>query len=204
MSAAIARDDRVLALAGLVQALQQVRRIADTGQADAQILTAALDSVFRIDADSVPGVYGGVASVRPGLVLLRRYFANEARDELLPRLTLAVLQLERRFARDPMAAKVHDGIVALAASAERQGSSHPDVLNALGNLYAQTVSQLRPRVLVKGNPHYLGQATVVAEIRAVLLAALRSAVLWRQTGGSLWDFLLRRRQIVAAIDAWLS
>ncbi len=203
MSATNTRDDRVLALAGLVQALQQVRRIADTGQADAQILTAAVDSVFRIDAESASDVYGGVSSVKPGLLLLRRYFANEARDELLPRLTLAVLQLERRFARDAVAAKVHDGIVALAPSAERQGSSHPEVLTALGNLYAQTVSQLRPRVLVKGNPHYLGQATVVAEIRAVLLAALRSAVLWRQMGGSLWDFLLRRREMVAAIDAWL-
>ena len=47
--------------------------------------------------------------------------------------------------------------------------------------------------MVQGNPHYLGQADVVAEIRAVLLAALRSAVLWRQMGGSLWDFLLGRR-----------
>ena len=203
MSRPAARDDRVLALAGLVQALQQVRRIADTGQADAAILTAALDSVFRIDADSASAVYGGVASVRPGLLLLRRYFANEARDELLPRLTLAVLQLERRFSQDPVATKVHDGIVALSPSAERQGSAHPDVITALGNLYAQTVSQLRPRVLVKGNPHYLGQAAVVAEIRAVLLAALRSAVLWRQMGGSLWDFLLRRREMVAAIDGWL-
>jgi high frequency lysogenization protein len=203
MSSTTARDDRVLALAGLVQALQQVRRIADTGQADAQILTAALDSVFRIDADSTSGVYGGVSSVRPGLLLLRRYFANEARDELLPRLTLAVLQLERRFARDAVATKVHDGIVALAPAAQSQGSSHPEVLSALGNLYAQTVSQLRPRVLVKGNPHYLGQPAVVAEIRAVLLAALRSAVLWRQMGGSLWDFLLRRREMVTAIDAWL-
>ena len=31
----------------------------------------------------------------------------------------------------------------------------------------------------------------MSEIRAVLLAALRSAVLWRQLGGSFWDFVLR-------------
>jgi high frequency lysogenization protein len=198
------RDARVLALAGLVQALQQVRRIADTGQGDGAVLEAALDSVFRIDAESPSGVYGGVASLRPGLMLLQRYFRNEARDELLPRLTLAVLQLERRFSRDPMAEKVHDGILALLPSATRLGTSHPEILASLGNLYAQTVSHLRPRVLVRGNPHYLGQASVVAEIRAVLLAALRSAVLWRQLGGSMWDFLLRRREMVASIEAWLA
>jgi high frequency lysogenization protein len=196
-------DDRMLALAGLVQALAQVRRIADTGQAEAAILATALDSVFRIDADSPSAVYGGETALRPGLLLLRDYFRNETRDELLPRLALAVLQLERRFARDPMAQQVHDGILALAPSAQRLGSVHPEVLATLGSLYSDTISHLRPRVMVQGNPHYLGQAGVVAEIRAVLLAALRSAVLWRQLGGSLWDFLLRRRDMVAAIEAAL-
>ena len=77
------------------------------------------------------------------------------------------------------------------------------MLSALGTLYADTVSQLRPKVMVQGNPHYLGQPSVVAEVRAVLLAAMRSAVLWRQLGGSLWDFLLRRRDMAAAVDAQL-
>ena len=197
-------DQRVLALAGLVQALRQVRQIAESGQADHAVVGTALDSVFRIDAASPEAVYGGVEALEPGLRLLRDYFGNQGSDELLPRLSLAVMQLERRFVRESdTARKVHQGILALAPSAERLGSAHPDVLAALGSLYAETVSHLRPRVLVQGNPHYLGQAGVVAEIRAVLLAALRSAVLWRQLGGSLWDFLLRRRDMVAAIQSQL-
>lgn len=192
--------DRMLALAGLAQALGQVRRIADTGQSEASVVATALDSVFRIDADSPAAVYGGIAELRPGLALVRGYLRNEPRDEMLPRLALSVVQLERRFNRDPMAERVQQGIRATASEAARLGSTHPEVLSALGKLYADTVSQLRPRVMVQGNPHYLGQAAVVAEIRAVLLAALRSAVLWRQTGGSLWDFLLRRRAMVEAID----
>jgi high frequency lysogenization protein len=196
-------DDRVLALAGMAQALAQVRRIADTGQADATVLATALDSVFQIDAESPAAVYGGEQALRPGLLLLRDYFRNLSRDELLPRLALAVLQLERRFSRDPMAQRVHAGIVGLGPMAARLGTAHPDVLAAVGGLYASTVSHLRPRVLVQGNPHYLGQAQVVAEVRAVLLAALRSAVLWRQLGGSLWDLLLRRRALLAAIEGHL-
>ena len=198
-------DERVLALAGLVQALRQVRQIAENGQADEAIVGTALDSVFRIDAASAEAVYGNTQALDPGLRLLRDYFGNQGHDELLPRLALAVMQLERRFVRESATARqVHDGILALAPSAERLGSVHPDVLSALGSLYADTVSHLRPRVLVQGNPHYLGQADVVAEIRAVLLAALRSAVLWRQMGGSLWDFVLRRRDLVATIDALLA
>ena len=197
------RAERLLALGGLVQALQQVRRIADTGEADAAVLATALDSVFRIDAATPSAVYGGETAVRPGLLLLRDYFRNEARDELLPKLALSVMQLERRFSRDAMAQQVHDALLKLEPTQAQLGSSHPQVMSALGSLYADTISHLRPRVLVQGNPHYLGQAAVVAEIRAVLLAALRSAVLWRQLGGSLWDFILHRKSMVIAIDHWL-
>ena len=199
-----ALTDRTLALAGLAQALAQVRRIADTGQADQAVLSTAMDSVFRIDADSPADVYGGVAALRPGLRLLGEYFRNQGQDPLLPRLALAVVQLERRFVRDEdMNGQVLQGIAALSAQARNQGATHPEILSALGRLYSDTVSQLRPRVMVQGNPHYLAQADVVAEIRAVLLAALRSAVLWRQLGGSLWDLLLRRREIVMTIERLL-
>ncbi|WP_202841883.1 high frequency lysogenization protein HflD [Luteimonas saliphila] len=197
-------DDRVLALAGLVQALRQVRRIAETGQADAGVLSTSLDSVFRIDAASPEEVYGGAANVRSGLLLLRDYLGNQGDDPQLPKLALSVTQLERRFvANDAVAERVHEGILAIKVRADQLGSSHPDVLSELGSLYAETVSHLRPKVMVQGNPHYLGQAGVVAEIRAVLLAALRSAVLWRQLGGSVWDLFLRKRALQQSIEGWL-
>ncbi|TWT23513.1 high frequency lysogenization protein HflD [Luteimonas marina] len=197
-------DDRTLALAGLVQALKLVRRIADTGQADASILATSLDSVFRIDAASPEEVYGGARNVRPGLLLLRDYLANQGDDPQLPKLALSVTQLERRFvANDAVAERVHEGILELKPKADQLGSSHPEVLTALGSLYADTVSHLRPKVMVQGNPHYLGQAGVVAEIRAILLAALRSAVLWRQLGGSAWDIFLRKRGLQQSIEGWL-
>lgn len=197
-------SERVLALAGLAQALAQVRRIADTGQSNAAVLGTCLDSVFRIDASTPAAVYGGVINVRPGLMLVQDYFTHRAKDEHLPRLALAVLQLERRFVRDAaMTEKVLRGIHEQSIAANRLGSSHPDVIAALGALYAETLSHLRPRVLVQGNPHYLGQPGVVAEVRAVLLSAVRSAVLWRQLGGGYWDFLLRKRAIVDSVEALL-
>jgi high frequency lysogenization protein len=195
-------DDRVLALAGIAQALQQVRRIAETGHSEASVVRTAMDSVFRIDAESPAAVYGGKASLAPGLKVLQGYFNNQNRDDALPRLALAVLQLERRFVKEGATVdKVHAGILRAASQAAELGdSAHPDVLTTLGGLYADTISQLRPRVMVQGNPHYLGQAGVVAEIRALLLAAVRSAVLWRQLGGNYWDFLFSKRGMVEAIE----
>ena len=197
-------SERVLALAGMAQALQQVRRIAETGQSEAAVVQASLDSVFRIDAASPVEVYGQIAGVSSGLRLLRGYLGNEARDETLPKLALSVLQLERRFVRETNTVDaVGSGISEIAPQAQAQGSTHPEVLAALGGLYADTISHLRPRVMVQGNPHYLGQPGVVAEIRAILLAAVRSAVLWRQLGGSYWDFLLSRKAMLEAADEWL-
>ncbi|WP_449466827.1 high frequency lysogenization protein HflD [Stenotrophomonas humi] len=195
-------DDRVLALAGIAQALQQVRRIAETGHSENAIVRTAMDSVMRIDAGSPGAVYGSPAQVEAGLRLLRDYFRNQGKDDLLPRLALTVLQLERRFVReDATVDKVTAGIERAAARVQELGdSSHPDVLSALGSLYADTISQLKPKIMVQGNPHYLGQAAVVSEIRALLLAAVRSAVLWRQLGGSYMDFLFSRRTMLEAIE----
>src|SRR5690606_4279717 len=127
-------DDRTLALAGLAQALKQVRRIAETGQADAAVLATSLESVFHTDAPSVEAVYGGVDGVRPGLRLLHGYLNNLPDDEQLPKLALAVLQLERRFVNDhDMVQRVRRGIVAGRNEAQRAGSStHPEVLATLG------------------------------------------------------------------------
>ena len=194
-------DDRVLALGALLVALSQVRRIAETGQSDTATLQVALDSVFRLDAADTAAAVGGVDAVRPGLRLLRDYLAGTNKDEALGKLAMAVMQLERRFVADAaMTERVRTGLRALQGPVERLGSPHHDVVAGLASLYADTISHLRPRVMVQGNPHYLGQAGVVAEIRALLLAALRAAVLWRQMGGSLWDFLFRRRDMAAAID----
>lgn len=196
--------ERVLALAGVLQALSQVRRIADTGQSDAAVVQTALDSVFRIDADTPEEVYGRVANLAPGLKLLRDYLNKQTTDDGLTRLALSVLQLERRFVGEPNTVNaVAGGIAEIASQADASGSTHPDVLSALGGLYADTISHLRPRVMVQGNPHYLGQPGVVAEIRAILLAAVRSAVLWRQLGGSFWDLLFSRRAMADAASEWL-
>ncbi len=198
-------DDRVLALAGIAQALQQVRRIAETGHSDAGVARTAMASVMNIDAPSPAAVYGAGRPLEPGLRLLRDYFRNQGKDDLLPRLGLSVLQLERRFVREDAAvAKVQAGIARNAELAEERGdNTHPDVLAAMGGLYADTISQLKPRIMVQGNPHYLGQSAVVAEIRALLLAAVRSAVLWRQLGGSYWDFLFSRKAMLEAIERQL-
>lgn len=185
--------DRVLALAGLLQALAAVRQIAHEGRADADLVQPCLDSVFRLDAESVEAVYAGADRLKPGLECLLRQIGGQGRDITLSRMAVTVLHLERQLAKQPkMLDTLRQGIESIERQREHFGADHTTVSQRLADLYADTLSQLKPRVMVQGNPLQLAQSGVVAQIRATLLAAVRSAVLWRQLGGSYWDFALRR------------
>ncbi len=188
-------EERVLALAGLFQAISLVRRLALEGQCDTVALNASIGSVFKLDADTTAEVFGGIGGVGLGLKTLIHQIDDKGRDLAITQLAVAVLRLERRLAsRRSVRDALRDGISAIARQVEHLGTTHPTVMGRLSELYAATLSNLRPRVVVQGNPVHLTQPAQVERIRATLLAAVRAAVLWRQLGGNHWSLLLRRRQ----------
>ena len=197
---------RALALAGLMQSVKLVQRIANEGAIEMPGLDAVLASVFRLDADSAEAVYGSAALIDPGLrALIAHLEGGSGRDVAASRIAVTLLHVERKLVRNPtMLQTIRDGVQDIERQREHFGILHPTVIGRLGDLYAASDSKLSPRVLVQGNPAQLGQPEVVARIRAVLLGAIRSAVLWRQLGGSYWDLLLRRRLIVQAARDWLA
>lgn len=189
--------DRVLALAGLLQSIGLVQQMANNGQAETRPLAACIDSLFRFDAETTEAVFGGAAAMEPGLRRVIAQLDGSGRDTSQTRIAMNVLHLERRFlASTETVEGVRRDLEEIERQREHWGPTHPTVLARLGELYAERISPLGPRVLVQGNPVYLSQPGVVAEVRATLLAALRSAVLWRQLGGSYWDLLLSRRAMV--------
>ena len=196
--------DRALALAGLMQAVKLVARCANEGPGDAPGLDASLASVFRLDAEDAESVFGNASQLEPGLRALIAHLDGGARDPIASRIAVTVLHVERKLsANRAMLQAIQTGLLEAARQREHFGISHPTVIARLADLYATTISTLSPRVLVQGNPVQLAQPAVVAQIRALLMAAVRSAVLWRQMGGSYWDLLMRRRSIVQAARSWL-
>jgi high frequency lysogenization protein len=191
--------DRALALAGLLQAVHLVQQMARSGESESRPLAASIESLFRFDAPSVEDVFGGIGNLETGLQrLLTQLEGGAGRDAALTRMAMTVLQLERRFVAHPTAADaVRRGLEDIGRGREPE-RPHPALLARLGELYAKEISPIGPRVLVQGNPVYLARQDLVADVRATLLAAVRAAVLWRQLGGSYWDFVLRRRALVEA------
>jgi high frequency lysogenization protein len=190
------REGRVIALAGLFQALALVRAIAQRGGCDVQAARASLASIFRIDADSPADVYAGVGNLRLGLeTLVSQLDENGKRDLALTRMAVQVLRLERALMRNNAAlSTLRGGIDVMRPLLAQVESGNLDPAGRLAELYASTLSRLQPRIMVEGNPAFLQQSAQVDRIRALLMAAVRAAVLWRQLGGNQWSLMFRRRQ----------
>ncbi|MCU0808523.1 MAG: lysogenization regulator HflD, partial [Candidatus Contendobacter sp.] len=92
--------DRAIALAGVMQAIELVRNIAQRGQANADDTETCLNSLLQIDAASSAAIYGGIARLRTGLRLLEQQL-EQPRDMELTRYAVGLLGLERKLARRP-------------------------------------------------------------------------------------------------------
>ncbi|WP_369930394.1 high frequency lysogenization protein HflD [Xanthomonas sp. NCPPB 2632] len=188
-------EERVLALAGVFQGASLAQQLATEGRCDDAAFEASIGSVFRIDADSVASVYGGVGKVRRGLRTLVAQFEDATRDVAVMRMAITVLRLERSLSRNRgLLDRLREGIVSTQRQVEHFGIEHPNVAARLAEVYAGTLSTLKPRVMVTGNPTHLQQKGNVDRVRAALLASVRSAVLYHQIGGRQWHLLIYRKQ----------
>ena len=73
----------------------------------------------------------------------------------------------------------------------------PAVIATLAATYVRTVSTIAPRVMVQGEPAILNAEESRNMIRALLLAGIRAAVLWRQCGGNRLRLVFERKRLVA-------
>ena len=199
--------EHALALAGLFQAVNLVQQVARQGRADTEPFESSIASVFRIDAESTEEIYGGSAHLTLGLRTLCRQLGKDKseQDAELMRYAVSLLFLERQLVRNTrMMNRVREGIEAAIDQSEHFPVTHENVLARLADTYASTVSQLQPRIMVQGEPDYLNTPANANRIRALLLAGMRSAVLWRQLGGHRLKLLWTRKRIVACAEGMLN
>lgn len=199
--------ERTLALAGIFQAAHLVQQIARRGMADDErALEASLQSLFMRDAESTEAVYGGARNVALGLRVLQKQLDKHTalRDLELTKYVIGVMHLERQFAARPsLLEKIAQGIEQTRPQLQHLTVTDPHVVAALAGIYSDTLSTLTPRIMVNGEPRHLANAECANTIRALLLAAIRSAVLWRQCGGSRLRLLFSRNATLREIEKLL-
>jgi high frequency lysogenization protein len=188
--------DRVIALAGLLQATDLVRGIARRGQAHAEDVDTCLASLIKIDATSSSDVYGGIDRLRPGLRLLEQQLNNPS-DMELTRYAIALLSLERKLSRRAdLLHAIGSGLEEITQNLPHFPINHSNTVARFADLYLKNLSILSPRIMVNGAQIHLNNPENANRIRALLLAGIRAATLWRQSGGGRLTLLLRRNPLL--------
>ncbi|MFC0308739.1 high frequency lysogenization protein HflD [Gallibacterium trehalosifermentans] len=192
-----------IALAGVCQSAKLVQQLAHQGTVAEQDLSSTLESLLVIQADKTVDIYGGtLANLKLGLATLLEQLngQNGRLDAELSRYWLSLLALESKLNNNAeKKQQLVDRIQYLPAQLE----FHNDLLDnsmlaVLAGIYVDIISPLGAKIQVKGVPLYLQQPDIQNRIRACLLAGIRSAVLWRQLGGSKWKLLFFRRKLIQA------
>lgn len=199
--------DRTLALAGVFQATRLVQQLAREGRADPTAIAVSIHSVLEIDSATTDDIYNGPRGVALGLRLLRDKLRGHAdpNNMEMARYVISVLQLERRLSgNSAMLSAIRDGIESTITQMKffrtknkaTNEQIHPNLAAKLAELYIMTLSTSTPRIIVNGEQGYLENPSIADKVRSLLLAATRSAFLWRQLGGRRWQLLLRRNAII--------
>ena len=192
--------NQALALAGLVHASCQVRKLAHEGRIDEDQFACAIRPVLALEPDSVEAVYGSAECRHSLLTALKAQLGGiNERDLEATRYSATLMHLERKLSRrNDLMRKLREGLEEAQRQAEHFSATHENVIARLADLYSNTISTLQPRVLVQGNPLYLEETSVANRVRALLLAGIRSTVLWRQCGGSRLKLIFARNRLLQA------
>ena len=191
--------DQTLALAGVFQAATLVSQVAHQGRCADSSLETALRSLFITNPDNTLEVYGGeLMNLREGLDALAKILSNQTRQQDMDilRYSLNLIQLESSLNRNrDMLSAISQRIDSARHTASHFGYVHSNLISNLASVYQDTISTFRLRIQVTGDPNVLQREENAARVRALLLAGIRSAVLWRQTGGRRWQLIFRRRKV---------
>lgn len=198
--------NQVIALAGLAQAMELVKQTARSGRNDQVALLSSVRSIFMVDADGILEVYGGLSDLALGLKTLKRQLSEPRQvDPETARYASTLIYLEplvskNRAMTEAISLAIGESREIWERSTERLD---PEVFRILAMAYQETISTLKPRIMVAGEQRYLSDPQNANQIRTLLLAGIRSALLWRQAGGSKWRVLFLRSRMQGIVKTLL-
>lgn len=197
---------RNIALGVVAQCAVLVHELATEGTASRHVMRACLRPVYIMNPGSVTELYPDVTQFSTGINTLQHSFDSAGLKENaeVVRYMLGMLVLQQRLSGEKaMLNTIADRIRHLQDDEEGQSMMSADLpiqalhadCAALARLYQDTISKLSFRIHVSGNPEHLRDHAVADQIRALLFAGIRSAVLWHQLGGRRWHLFFYKKRI---------
>jgi high frequency lysogenization protein len=164
---------------------------------------SGLDFLQKSLTSSGAREYGEPIKYVLGMTVLQQQLMKVPAMQALIRRRLPLLPLYQGTEQNNIREEIEEvcadaGNQALGESLASTLASNPASqfnLAALATLYQDTISKLTFRIHVKGNIEFLKDPRVAENIRALLLAGIRSSLLWHQLGGRRWHLIVYKKSI---------
>ena len=195
-----------LALAGVCQAAALVQQLARRGSADTDAVEASLSSILVTSPETPQQVFGQLSNLKLGYSTLAAQLSDKqnTKDTELTRYVASILGLERKLSKKTKAMQeLGDRISHVQRQLAHIDFQNPQIVSSLASIYSDIISPIGTPIQVAGNPEILKQPVNQHKIRALLLAGIRSSVLWRQVGGKRRSILFSRSKIVGCAEQLL-
>ncbi len=190
-------ETRVLAISGVLRAARIVQDLARRGRTQSEHFRCALVSVGTGNESDAKKALGGIDSLVFGLDDLTQKQPDAFLMERV-RYATALLDLAKTLGKSPEASGQIGKF--LAELPDHLDGAEPDSLEsieALADVYTSNLSDLTPKILIKGEQRFLEDPYLVEKVRAILLAGVRAAYLFSQAGGRKWHLFIYRKKFAA-------
>ncbi len=190
-------QQRAFAIAVLTQAVSLVESIAQEGKCDLPQFTTCMDFLFARDSTYKPSFYTGAIKAKR---ILQGQEVRYAKPILLHSTTL--LALEKKISRQKQCLQtIAEGMQRIEKQMQYFNDPyHSNIIAAVANLYGETISHYKPRVIIRGKPEYLKQTQHTERIRCLLFAGIRAAWVWRSNGGNTFRLLFGRQALICELE----
>ncbi|MCS2609084.1 high frequency lysogenization protein HflD [Halomonas dongshanensis] len=193
---------QALALAGVFQSASLVDELARTGQVEPRAWETLINATVDTDPESFEAIYGGHPNnLRLGLDTLEALVGRKQANPVVLRYGFSLLLLMNKLRTDQaMMANLGKQLAHVQGQAEHFGATHENVISSLGEAYQATLSTLKTRIVVQGDPSLLQSRMMPERVRACLLGGIRFGLLWHQQGGRRWKLMFQRKALRRALD----
>ena len=188
--------NETIALGAIYQASNEIKKIAWEGIITKNIVQPLIYSIYQTTSEDIEDIYLNTKRLNPGLDFLRKQLVGDAfsKDAEVTRYFEAIGILVKNMKKnEKVILSLRDELS--NSSKEVREDNLDDHAETLSKLYLRTVSKVEPRIIVNGDNKHLTDSKNASMIRALLMSAIRSYILWQQSGGSKLRIFLFRKKI---------
>ena len=188
--------NETISLGAIYQACNEIKKIAWQGEINNNIIEPLINSVYQTTSEEIEDVFISIKRLNSGLDFLRRQLVGDAfsRDGEVSRYFEAIgILVKNMNKKDDVLNKLRTELTEQSMPINEDNLDQHALF--LSELYLSTISTVEPRIIVNGDNKYLTDKKNAAMIRSLLLCAIRSYILWQQSGGSKFRIFIFKKKI---------